>query len=288
MLAAGMARFCLLIFIARTGDVIAGSDEALSPTNTDKTGYTLFNSTPPSVMREMSTDRPDTTESPYTVDAGHLQAEISLFDYARHFDGGLKTTEWSFGQMNFKVGLFNHTDLQLMFNSYTTARWSGSGLNGRSSGFSDVTVRVKTNLWGNDGGKTALAVMPFVTIPTQAEMGSDRWSGGLVIPFAVEISDRLSLGAMIQPELVPNAETSGYNIALLHSASLGISLTKELGSYFELVGIAESGDDPYQALFNYGLTFNVTDNLMLDAGVRIGLNSNTPDFGAFTGVSVRF
>src|SRR4051794_35141958 len=40
---------------------------------TNKCRYTLFNPTPRKQMREMATDRPDKTESPYTVDAGHVQ-----------------------------------------------------------------------------------------------------------------------------------------------------------------------------------------------------------------------
>jgi len=34
-------------------------------TMADKSDYTLFNPTPKAQMRELSTDRPDTTESPY-------------------------------------------------------------------------------------------------------------------------------------------------------------------------------------------------------------------------------
>jgi hypothetical protein len=35
----------------------------------DKSQFHLFNPTPKALMRELSTDRPDQTESPYTVDA---------------------------------------------------------------------------------------------------------------------------------------------------------------------------------------------------------------------------
>ena len=42
----------------------------------DKSIYTLFHPTPREWMREMSTDRPDQTESPNTVDAGHFQVEL--------------------------------------------------------------------------------------------------------------------------------------------------------------------------------------------------------------------
>ncbi len=49
----------------------------------DKSGYTLLNPTPRNLMREMTTDRPDITEVPFTVDAGHFQTESTLFGYIR-------------------------------------------------------------------------------------------------------------------------------------------------------------------------------------------------------------
>src|SRR5687768_3054656 len=72
----------------------------------DKSRFTLFNPTPRALMREMSTDRPDTTESPYTVDAGHTQVELSFFDYTRDdSDDGGDFEALSLVPMNLKVGL---------------------------------------------------------------------------------------------------------------------------------------------------------------------------------------
>ena len=42
----------------------------------DKSSYNLFNPTPDQYMREMSPDRPDKTDSPFSVDAVNLQLEI--------------------------------------------------------------------------------------------------------------------------------------------------------------------------------------------------------------------
>ena len=52
----------------------SGPDKALSR----KSAYRLFHPTPTADQREMSTDRPDQTESAYTVDAGHFQLEMDL------------------------------------------------------------------------------------------------------------------------------------------------------------------------------------------------------------------
>jgi len=46
-----------------------------------KSGYTLFNPTPPELMREMLTDRPDKTEALILVDAGHFQIEADVLNY---------------------------------------------------------------------------------------------------------------------------------------------------------------------------------------------------------------
>src|SRR4051812_17686283 len=96
---------------ARAGDVEA-TQPAAAPGG--KSGYTLFNPTPKSLMREMSTDRPDATESPYTVDAGHLQVELSLAEYAT--DAG--TEEWDVLPTNIKVGVLNNVDVQFVLQPY--------------------------------------------------------------------------------------------------------------------------------------------------------------------------
>ena len=47
--------------------------------DTAKNSYHLFSTTPRHQMRRFETDRPDATESPITLDAGHLQYETHLF-----------------------------------------------------------------------------------------------------------------------------------------------------------------------------------------------------------------
>jgi len=54
-------------------------DPAFAGERPDKRRYNLFHPTPDALLREMATDRPDKTESAYSVDAGHYQIEM---DYA--------------------------------------------------------------------------------------------------------------------------------------------------------------------------------------------------------------
>ena len=58
-------------FAVILGLVAAGPSSAQAqPDKSSKSSYSLFQSTPRDMMRDMSTDRPDLTESPITVDAG--------------------------------------------------------------------------------------------------------------------------------------------------------------------------------------------------------------------------
>jgi len=239
--------------------------------------------------REMSTDRPDTTESGYTVPAGMFQVEMSFFDHSRDADARQGTTSdiWLYGQINLKAGLTRSTDLQVIVNSHAVAGESERGDETSTTGFGDITIRLKKNLFGNDSGPAALALMPYITVPTHTKVSDEAWTGGLIMPLSITLTDRLCLGLMAEADVVHDIETNSHDLEWLHSATLGIGLTEKLGMYVELVGIAGQ-DTAYVGIFDVGLTFAATDALIFDAGVRIGMNRPAPDFGVFSGVSFRY
>lgn len=277
-----LAALLLAAFLSRA----AAAPEGNIP---NKWRYHLGNPTPPDQMRDLSTDRPDATESPYTVDAGHFQVESSLVDYSLDREPGTRSDEWTFGSINLKVGLLNNIDAQFICDSYIDESTKQGGLRQSASGFSDITARVKVNLWGNDGGATALALMPFVKIPTATAVASDEWQGGIILPFAMELAAGVGLGLMAEVDFVHDEASGSYATEWVHTATVGIDLTERLGAFVEFIGVAGTAQTHhYQAGCNVGLTFGVTRDIQADAGVRIGLNRAAEDFGVFTGLSVRF
>lgn len=254
----------------------------------DKSAYTLFNPTPAERMRAMNTDRPDTTESPFTVDAGHFQVEASLVDYTRDKSAGVTTRTLAFGSMNLKAGLLNNTDIQFIFDSYADTRTSGAGFANTANGISDLTIRLKQNLWGNEGDtKTAFAIMPYLKAPTGSnELSNGKYEGGFITPLTYAASDRVSLSTMIEADVVWDG--AKYGVDWLHSLSCGISLTDATGIYIEYAGIQGSGPSGnYRAYGDFGVTHALNASVVLDAGVRLGLNARAEDFGAFAGISYR-
>lgn len=237
--------------------------------------------------REMFTDRPDVTESPHSVAPGFFQVEMSFFDFELDRAGPDRLDNWVYGSLNLKYGLSTNNDLQFVVNMHSFQRTSGLDVHDSVSGFGDVAVRYKHTLFGNDGGRTCLALMPFVTIPTHGEIGGEAWSGGLVMPFSVQLNNRFSLGLMAQCDLAHDLETERTDVEWLATISLGMELTDRWGAYSELI-LAAGEDIHAQVRSATGLTFALTENLVLDAGVRIGLNRAAPDLGFFTGMSFRF
>jgi len=262
----------------------------------DKSGYHLFNPTPRVLMREMSTDRPDITESAYTVDAGHFQVEMDLasFSYDRHNPeaDGTRVEAWSFATTNFKVGLLNNVDLQLVVPFFNTVRTDdrAAGMVSRDRGFGDLSVRLKVNLWGNDGGRTALAVMPFLKIPTAGDdLGNDAVEGGIIVPLAVELPGGWGLGLMAEFDFNEDGDGRGYHAEFVDSITLSHDLIGALGGYLEFVSIAstERGAD-WIGMVDVGLTYALSEDLQLDAGVNIGVSRAADDINPFIGFSWRF
>ncbi len=259
----------------------------------DKSGYTLFKRTPESQLRELTTDRPDLTESPYTVDAGWWQVEMDLAAFTRDHDtlngADDKTTSLSVASLNIKVGLTNKIDLQNVISTYTIDRDDDriAHTKEKVSGYSDLTTRLKINFWGNDDGKTAFGIMPFIKWPTaQHRAGNDRIEGGLIFPLAVSLPGGWDMGLMTEFDFVRNVTNTGYRTDWVNSITFGHDIAGSLGGYVELATTLVQGRD--LASFDCGLTYGVGKHVQFDVGANIGLNRATEDLTVFAGLSFRF
>lgn len=282
------------LFICSLIAVIAAS--SVSAQAPDKSGYSLANPVPRDVMRELSTDRPDKTESPYTVDAGHIQVELDFVTYTRDRSrrGGedSRTETFNVAPINFKLGLTNSTDLQIVFDSYLreTVTDRNAGTRERTQGVGDLTIRLKRNLWGNDGGTTALALMPFVKLPTNSEgLGNEAVEFGLIVPLAITVSERIGIGLMTEIDLLQESDGKGYAPSFVNSATIAFTLTDRLGLYTELFTerSAERGAE-WVVTGDVGLTYAISDNIQLDAGANLGITDAADDINVFVGLSRRF
>lgn len=276
--AAPLPRWAAVVTLAALGAPRARA--AGDPPPADKSAYSLLNPTPRPLMRDLAPDRPDLTENPRTVDAGHVQVELSFAEWGK--GGGAETL--SVLPTNVKLGLTNFADVQFVFGPYN--RLASAGRTDEGAG--DSQVRLKLNLWGNDGGDTALAVMPFVSLPTGADaFSAGAAEGGVIVPLGVSLPAGFDLTVMAELDFVRDG-TGGRDTLLVHTASLGHDLTDKLGAYVEYAGVAAvDGGHDYEAYADFGLTYGLTDDVQLDAGVNVGLNGPAEDLRVFAGMTVR-
>jgi Putative MetA-pathway of phenol degradation len=278
---------------ASTASALAGG---LSADQQSK-AYTLFNPTPENLMRELMTDRPDNTESPFTVDPGHLQFETTLFGYARSYpdaDGNVTDSE-ELGTTNVRLGLTNSSEVNAIWQPYgmvqTHAPDPANSM--RQSGIGGLEIRAKINLWGNDTfetpGATALGLLPYISLPTARGNGvsPDAVEGGFILPYAIKLTEKFDLGLNAGIEAVHNDDTSGYRPEYLASASLGQDWTEKLSGYYEFFGQFNTPRGNAVILAT-GLTYQVTKNLQFDTGINFGVTNAADRFNPFVGVSSRF
>jgi hypothetical protein len=281
-----------------SGGASEASDWATSG-SPGKAQYNLFNPTPDRLLRDLSTDRPDTTESPFTVDAGRVQIETNLFGYTRSRPDadGTVTDSYEFATTNIRIGLTHASEINVVLQPYgiVRARPLDPLLATRMSGVGGIDLRGKFNLWGNDTfeqpGATALALLPFVTLPTDRGNGisPDGVEGGLIVPFAVKLSDKFGLGLNAGVHVVRNTDIPGHHTEYLASAALSYEWTDRLSSYYEIAARFNT-DNPLGdvAVLATGLTYKIHKSLQLDGGIKFGATKAAERVSPFVGVSARY
>ncbi len=270
------------------GSVSAGDGGA-----NDKSGYHLFNPTPRELMRPMSADRPDATESPITVDAGYVQVELSFVSFTHDDVNGVKTDAWTVFDTNVKVGLLHNVDVQFVFSAYNEQETDTSGLpTTMVNGFGDLQIRLKINLWGNDareGESTAFGVMPFIKVPTGTQMSNDKVEGGFIWILGWDVAENWGLGFQAEIDFDFDPIDNGYDTSFLHTVVLGFDVVGPVGAYVEYVGVASADHErDYQAIFSGGLTYAVSEDVVFDVGTQIGLTEAADDVTVFAGVTTRY
>jgi len=289
----------LLISTASAGQGNTGAGEnpiaPAPPDAKDKSRYTLFNPTPDDSLRELSADRPDKTDSPFTVDAGHFQVEMDFvanFTYdAPISERGNVSKAYQLAPMNLKVGVLNNVDLQLVLTPWQWERIDNSSAHvvERNSGFGDITPRVKVNLIGNDGGFFSLGLIPFVKLPTaQNHLGNGAVEGGLGIPYSFDIPN-WDVGLQTTFSCNRDDVGNGYHAEFANSISIGHAVIGNLSYSVEFFSsVSTERNSNWIGTFDTWFTYQVNKNFRLDAGVYIGVTGQADDWHPWIGMTWRY
>ena len=238
-------------------------------------------------LRELTTDRPDATESPFTVDPGHLQLEMNVASYTRNRLDGVRTTEWVFAPFNLRYGLTPNFEAGIFVTPHLrVTEEPRGGAKSVSRGVGDTVIRAKLNLWGNDGGSSAFGVFADLKLPTAADgLGNDKFEGALTLPVAYELGAGWEGAAMTSVEFV-HTDAGRRRPVWVNTITCGREIAPNTGMFLELASAA--GDGAHVFTFNCGLTHKLTPHFQLDCGANFGVSRTAPDLGLFAGLSRKF
>jgi hypothetical protein len=236
-------------------------------------GYSLFKPVPKEEMRDMETDRPDVTETPITVDAGHFQYETSLLDYSKQYKGQNRINTHTINQLNFNVGITGSTAFQVMLDSYVSEseRPIGSTVKTTSQGIGDVTFRIKQNLMGNDGGNFAIAMLPYLKVPTAKYKEDNRTEFGLSVPMRIQLPSEWTLGTQVEVDRLQEEGEHALHTDLLQSLSLSHDLFKNMEGLVETYYTYGIKKHEWNNFINAALQYEVSSNCKFDAGINYGV-----------------
>ena len=258
----------------------------------NKSRYNLFNPTPEKLLRELASDRPDQTEGPTTVDAGHYQFEMDFATFTYDRTSGVRTKNWNIAPFNIRVGLLNNVELSLIFESYLREAIDDRPARTMSilSGIGDFITRLKINLWGDDDGHTAFALLPFVKFPTSTGgLRNASVEGGAIFPFSIKLPAKIDMGMETGFSFLRNESGGNYHEEFVNSVTFTREIIGKLSGYCEFFSsVSTEHDSDWIGTIDLGVTYALTENLQLDCGCNIGVTHAADDINAFSGISVRF
>ncbi|MBV1888575.1 MAG: transporter [Urechidicola sp.] len=216
--------------------------------------------------QQIITDRPDQTESSSTISKGSLQIEMGLVA------GSMENINSFAGPSTLlRYGIAEWIELRL-FNQYESYKVENFDDTSKVSGFSDLEIGTKIQLFKKEGVNTEIAFLSHAIIPTaKDELTNDKMGVINKLSIAHELSERFGLGYNIGYDYV------GQTHAFTYSVALGIGITDNFGAYIEPYGVyAEQGF--YESNFDFGLTYLTSDNFQLDASYGFGTNNDMQYF----------
>lgn len=236
-------------------------------------------------------DRPGKATPTCTVPAGMVQVETGLFDWSRDHSGGTTTSESDFGSTAVKLGVTERLHVELDLPAFVEVRNRTATAHDRTSGLGDSEVALKYRLTRDDA-PVQLAIRPFLKLPTaKHSLGNGKVEAGAAL-LADSTFPGSAAGWDVAPEvdLVADSDGSGYHLATVQAATVGVPLSPGFTISGELWGAWDF--DPAGTVRQYSADVDaallLSRDVQLDAGANFGLDRNTPDVEIYSGIAFRF
>lgn len=239
--------------------------------------------------RPICPDRPGRGTSACTLEEGHVQIELGLFDDSFQRRSGVTIDTGNAGSVLAKWGVSERMDVEAGMALYQEQRVHDASGTTRLSGIGDLFLHAKVNPLATDG-PFALVLDPFLKLPTATGgLGNGAVEGGLVLPMSYDLGNNWSLAMTPEADIQRNAVGTGYHANLVDVVGLGKSFGPfTLGAEVWSAQNLDPAGTTSQYSFDLDVAWLTDNDTQLDGGLNIGLNRATPDVEFYFGISRRF
>ena len=217
------------------------------------------------------------TEWPTTVKPGRFLLEMDAISLTLDKEPGYKYSIFGAASTFLSTGLTENWDVQFGAELFFSQKIETSGLTERDSGIGNVYVRTKWRFY--DSGDSAVAIIPYVKLPTSsAAFGNDSVEGGIIMPWSTMLPGEITMAAMVKLDFLRNDGDDGYDTFWYASASLTRQLTKRIRLYGEATLGKSSGGGSAEGQLGWGVTLAVSDSTWWDYAMYKGISKGAADW----------
>ncbi len=227
--------------------------------------------------------RGQVTELPETVAPGRVLVEMDglKLSFDRADAAGNTYSAVGIASTIVSAGITSSTDVQIGIDLFHRETFDIGGRRDSRSGLGDLYFRAKWTFWRDEKHGAALAVIPYVKVPTVRDgFGHDSVEGGFIVPWAMRLPAGLTTGAMFQWDLVRNDADNGYDSKWFVSGYVSQPLVAGFSVYGEAAWeVASSGfSNSAAGSLGAGVLWQWSERLKLDYQVLRGLNSRASEW----------
>ena len=206
-----------------------------------------------SLYSQLTSERPDQTESSLVLSKGHIQIETGI---------SIEDSESNINTL-FRIGIIDGIEMRLNSNYLMNDDIS----NLKKSSFSDFEIGAKFKILDEDNNRIKIGFLTHLSVPTAPEIFSYNEYGLLS---RVLISHDIKNDSQIGYNIGYN-KYNNYDGQFIYTVVYGKSLGS-FGVFFEIFGEESSNNSNLN--FDSGITYLVDNDKQLDLSIGKGLNSD--------------
>jgi hypothetical protein len=228
---------------------------------------------------EISTDRPDQSNTPLLIPRGALQIETGFMVENDNSLSGTKRN-YTYNSTLLKYGINEHFEMR--FNALYLGRSTSSDIT-TARGFGPVSVGMKIKLSDERGIWPQTSIISHINLRSgDIKFKPSYTSNDVTLACAHEITERLSLtyNAGVKWDGESPVATS------LYALSFAFNITHKLSAFAESYGFFPEKSKPEHRM-DAGITYKINPLFQWDLSGGLGLSQNAPDNFLSTGLSIR-